>query len=49
MKSTRISDAPTCATMKKENSLESKKNYNAPKMDVVELKHGANSLQFRTN
>jgi hypothetical protein len=35
--------------MKKENTLESKKNYNAPKMDVVELKHGANSLQLRTN
>ena len=31
--------------MKKENILETKKLYTAPKMDVVELKHGTNLLQ----
>ena len=31
--------------MKKENILETKKNYTAPKMDMVKLKHESNLLQ----
>ena len=30
--------------MKKENILETKKNYTAPKMDMVELKHETSLL-----